>query len=331
MRNIFICTSIGVLIIGFVVVTQISYGDYVVDSIGSIGETDTYTFEGSEDDKVTIRMCATSGGLDPTLELFGPNNNLLIETWADTQANIVDYVLPDSGTFTLCVCDYENSETGNYWLSLQCRQNIKARADTIYYDSLYTEDSISPYGDMDAYIFQGNENDSVTIQMSIIVNPSELDPMLELFDSNDNLLAEVWGNANAKILNFVLPHSDTYVLFLSDYAGDEIGDYWFRFQKKIVTSVNNNQSIPFGFTLGQNYPNPFNPVTTIKYQIPELSFVTLKVFDVLGREIATIVNEEKPIGSYEVEFNAASLPSGIYLYQLRSGNYVETKKMIILK
>ena len=326
---------------GFVFVTQISYGDYIVDSIGSIGEADTYTFDGSEDDKVTIRMCATSGGLDPTLELFGPNNNLLIEIWADTQANIVDFVLPDSGTFTLCVCDYENSETGNYWLSLQCRQNIQASADTIYYDSFYTEDSISPYGDMDAYIFQGNESDSVTIQMSIIVNPSELDPMLELFDSNDNLLIEVWDNANAEILNFVLPYSDTYVLFLSDFAGDEIGDYWFRFQKKMITSVNNSQSIPFGFSLSQNYPNPFNPSTKISWQSPVSSRQILKVYDVLGNEVATLVNEEKLAGSYEVEFsaiggsasggNAYNVTSGIYFYKLRAGSFIQTKKMILLK
>ena len=331
MKKILIIASITILTMGFVFVTQISYGDYIVDSIGSIGEADTYTFDGSEDDKVTIRMCATSGGLDPTLELFGPNNNLLIEIWADTQANIVDFVLPDSGTFTLCVCDYENSKTGNYWLSLQCRQNIQAGADTIYYDSFYTEDSISPYGDMDAYIFQGNENDSVTIQMSIIVNPSELDPMLELFDSNDNLLTEVWDNANAKIINFVLPYSDTYVLFASDYEGNETGDYWLSFQKNLVTSVNNNQSIPFDFSLGQNYPNPFNPTTTISYSLPVKLEVELVIYNALGESVMQLVNEEKPAGSYEVNFNATNLPSGIYFYKLLAGSFVETKKMVLLK
>ena len=184
---------------------------------------------------------------------------------------------------------------------------------------------------MDAYIFQGNENDSVTIQMSIIVNPSELDPMLELFDSNDNLLTEVWDNANAKILNFVLPYSDTYALFLSDFAGDEIGDYWFRFQKNLITRVNNNQSIPFGFSLGQNYPNPFNPNTKIKYSVPQSSNVVIKIFDVLGNEIETLVNEEKPVGRYEVIFNAARLPSGVYFYRLKAGKFVETKKMVLMK
>jgi hypothetical protein len=85
------------------------------------------------------------------------------------------------------------------------------------------------------------------------------------------------------------------------------------------------------YLLAQNYPNPFNPITTIKYQIPEVVLVTLKVFDVLGNEIATLVNEEKPIGSYEVKFNATGLTSGVYFYQLKSEEYLQTKKMILLR
>jgi len=98
-----------------------------------------------------------------------------------------------------------------------------------------------------------------------------------------------------------------------------------------VVSVDKIPNIPNTITLYQNYPNPFNPTTVIKYQIPELSFVTLKVFDALGNDIATLVNEEKPIGSYEVEFEARNLPSGIYFYRLQAGSFVETKKMILLK
>ena len=85
------------------------------------------------------------------------------------------------------------------------------------------------------------------------------------------------------------------------------------------------------YKLSQNYPNPFNPVTTIKYQFPERGFVTLKVYDVLGNEVATLVNEEKPAGGYEVEWNASDLPSGIYFYRMRAGNFIDTKKLILLK
>ena len=96
-----------------------------------------------------------------------------------------------------------------------------------------------------------------------------------------------------------------------------------------------NPSQPNSFFLSQNYPNPFNPVTKIKFSIPqnvrrETGNVSLKIYDVLGREIATLVNEEKPAGEYEVEFNAVNLPSGIYFYQLKAGKFAETKKMILL-
>jgi hypothetical protein len=89
--------------------------------------------------------------------------------------------------------------------------------------------------------------------------------------------------------------------------------------------------LPTQLNLEQNYPNPFNPTTTVKYQIPELSFVTLKVYDVLGNEIATLVKEEKPAGRYKVEFNATGLPSGIYFYRLHAGSFEKTKKMELMK
>jgi hypothetical protein len=96
--------------------------------------------------------------------------------------------------------------------------------------------------------------------------------------------------------------------------------------------------------LAQNYPNPFNPTTKIKYTIPTSTvssplpkgrtkegFITLKVYDVLGNELSTLVNEEKPAGEYETEFVGTGLPSGIYFYQLRAGSYLETKKMVLLR
>jgi hypothetical protein len=105
----------------------------------------------------------------------------------------------------------------------------------------------------------------------------------------------------------------------------------FRSINSTITFADNSITTLSTFSLAQNYPNPFNPATTIKYQIPELSFVTLKVYDVLGGEIATLVNEEKPAGGYEVEFNKTELPSGIYFYRLQADNYIETRKMVLMK
>ena len=111
-----------------------------------------------------------------------------------------------------------------------------------------------------------------------------------------------------------------------------------------TSGVNDNNAIPNQFELYQNYPNPFNPNTVIKYQLPETGFVTLKVYDVLGNEVATLINEEKTAGSYEIEFNSHSdesqnlpagrqgLSSGIYFYQIKVENkFIETKKLVLLK
>jgi len=106
-----------------------------------------------------------------------------------------------------------------------------------------------------------------------------------------------------------------------------------------VSVENSPQNIPNQFALEQNYPNPFNPTTKIKYTIPTVTlslskgdtYVTLKVYDVLGNVIATLVDEYKPAGSYEVNFNASQLSSGIYFYTLKTGTFIETKKMTLLK
>ncbi|MBK9097158.1 MAG: right-handed parallel beta-helix repeat-containing protein [bacterium] len=92
-----------------------------------------------------------------------------------------------------------------------------------------------------------------------------------------------------------------------------------------------SQEVPTKVSLEANYPNPFNPTTTIRYSIPQNNIVTLTVYDILGSEVATLVNEEQSAGSYEVSFNASHLSSGIYVYRLRSGSFVETKKMVLLK
>jgi hypothetical protein len=100
-----------------------------------------------------------------------------------------------------------------------------------------------------------------------------------------------------------------------------------------VTGVEHsqNRNIPESYTLYQNFPNPFNPSTTIKYSIPQASFVTLKVYDILGREVQSLVNEEKPTGSYEIKFNGSYLSSGVYFYRMHAGSFVSTKKLILLK
>jgi hypothetical protein len=107
--------------------------------------------------------------------------------------------------------------------------------------------------------------------------------------------------------------------------------------ENLYTGVSNNEGkTPLSFKLSQNYPNPFNPATTIQYTLPSIvgaqgSNTILKIFDLLGREVATLVNQKQKPGEYRVTFNAGNLASGIYFYRLTSGNFVQTKKMMLLK
>jgi len=105
----------------------------------------------------------------------------------------------------------------------------------------------------------------------------------------------------------------------------------YEYQLLVGIEENLSSIVPDAYSLSQNYPNPFNPTTTINYGLKERSFVELKIYDILGREVALLINEEQDAGYYELNFNAASLASGIYLYQLNAGNFVETKKMVLMK
>ena len=142
--------------------------------------------------------------------------------------------------------------------------------------------------------------------------------------------------------------------FLVDCSGIEQGDYYFRLTTSVTDSADfaltniqrddytlqksnlinrtfKGEAIPKVYSLEQNYPNPFNPSTTIRYQLPQDGLVTLKIYDILGREVTTLVNEEKAKGKYEVNFNATNLASGVYLYRIRVNDYVAVKKMLLIK
>ena len=150
-------------------------------------------------------------------------------------------------------------------------------------------------------------------------------------DGNENFTAHVIStNAVAAVSVFAGDvDGDTDIDVLSASALDsEIN--WYE-NLSIVSVEQVSSEIPTEFSLNQNYPNPFNPSTTITYSIPKESIVTLKIFNAIGEEVATLVNEFKQVGNYEASFNSSSLPSGIYLYRMQAGDFVQTKNMILLK
>ena len=140
---------------------------------------------------------------------------------------------------------------------------------------------------------------------------------------------ESWSSMNSGLIV-----NDIYTLFIDSQGfllAGSAGNGIYKSINSVLDSSEDENNTPNKFFLYQNYPNPFNPSTKIKYSIPHSSFVTLKVYDLLGKEVAILVNEEKPVGYYEIEFNGNNLSSGIYFYSMETGNFSDTKKLILIK
>ena len=134
-------------------------------------------------------------------------------------------------------------------------------------------------------------------------------------------LDPIWDSDSLSVVVFVQSTGSMTV-----YQSETIG-----YNELNVTGLNDLKTSPDAFVLEQNYPNPFNPTTVINYHLPVSGNVSLKVFDLLGREVTTLVDEHQPAGRYEVKFNGSALPSGIYFYELTAENYTAVKKLMLLK
>jgi hypothetical protein len=144
---------------------------------------------------------------------------------------------------------------------------------------------------------------------------------IQMAQNSAHLIVPVWENL-----------ANEPVKILIDLGNDgTIDDSMFVTNQYTGIEIQNYAGIPTEFKLLQNFPNPFNPVTTINYELPVKGFVTLKVYDILGREVATLVNEQKNQGRYSVTFDASGMATGVYIYQLRANDHVFSRKMLLLK
>jgi hypothetical protein len=186
----------------------------------------------------------------------------------------------------------------------------------IYGDAAY-DDNFNRYG-----LYQGTGGDSVTYMIPVVPNTSYKITAELCYQSVKPELVDYLRDINEEdIIKFVkmydkLPNIPVIMKsVLSDF----------------ITSVDNIQEYPKELKLRQNYPNPFNPVTQFDFEIPNSSFVSLKIFDLLGNEIATLLNENMEAGYYSTKWDATHFPSGIYFYKIQAGRYIQTKKMLLLK
>ena len=134
---------------------------------------------------------------------------------------------------------------------------------------------------------------------------------------------QLFNNGLTSLYGFVLAQAPNGTIYAT--SGDGV------FKSTGTTNIGNDGTVINSYRLEQNYPNPFNPSTTINYNLPVQQHVSLKVYDVLGNEIATLINVEQNAGSHSIDFNASQLGSGVYFYRLETGNFAETKSMILIK
>jgi hypothetical protein len=166
----------------------------------------------------------------------------------------------------------------------------------------------------------------------INVDPKFLDSTYRLSDFSD-CIGKGTDSTQIGSLWYRAPRSDFFGSSRPKPAGSkpDIGACENPRKDPLVGAAQESAGLPLVFALGQNYPNPFNPTTVVSYQLPVASLVQLSVYDLLGREVTVLVHERKAAGSHNEQFDASGLASGVYFYRLTAGNFVQTRKMVVVK
>ncbi len=200
-----------------------------------------------------------------------------------------------------------------------------------------TADHVPPGGTSVNYVeipMMGNYSGTVTYSASVSPSPSPGSITLNFLPSNVKTLTGTPDSIGLNAVTTANVPANTYTVTVTgaENGGPRTHTRSYTIQVGSFTGLhNNNGEIPKVYSLYQNYPNPFNPSTQIEYALPKQSLVSIKIFDILGREVSNLVNEVKPAGSYQVTFNASNLPSGIYYYKINAGEFSDVKKMILIK
>jgi len=226
-------------------------------------------------------------------------------TLASGKLKIPDGAIQPLGFIELPV----NLVNGNNIYSFEAEINFDS--EILQYESVVFSAALS------GYVKQSNTIENKLIIVGAATNPgiSEGNFATVKFSLKPNVSAEDTRIILSKLRlneNAVVANSDTALI-------------------SIINSIPGDVSLPTEYLLSQNYPNPFNPATTIKYQLPEASHVTLKIYNVMGELVQVLIDEEKPAGYHHADFNAARLSSGIYFYRISSGSFTDIKKMILVK
>jgi len=169
--------------------------------------------------------------------------------------------------------------------------------------------------------------DTLDERLFMWVNPNPADPEPDTISANARAFRNMNDGFNRVVYHFGGQFAEQLLIIDEIRLGNSWDDV-----SSTLTGIEQENKIPVEYYLSQNYPNPFNPRTTIFYSLPKESIITLKVYDVIGNEVETLIqNERKLPGSYNISFDASNLPSGVYLYKFQADNFLKTNKMLLLK
>ena len=302
--------------------------------------------------QVVMGMDVNSGGdLFAALNTSGIYRRLV----TDDRWHFVSENIPDTNAFSICVNSndivfagfpdgyiYKSSDNGEKWVqSLSGYQNytvefLKSAGEYVFailhnYNYPYQDNSIGLYSYDDGDTWHnlnvsdlGSRINSIDYYSNeFIVAGTDTKGVFVSYDFGNN-----WVDANQGLSD---NNVERVVITPGGYLFCGTENEGIFMANLNPTNVDDSNNLLVNFSLEQNYPNPFNPLTNIRYSIPHSSKATIKIFDVLGNEIETLVNEEKLAGEYEVKFDGSGLSSGIYFYQLKAGSFIQTKKLILLR
>jgi hypothetical protein len=271
----------------------ISVFEYLVNGVLQLSQRDAYTYDNNEHLLTDTNYAYTNGGW-----VISELNNQTKDTYGNTLTTLREYFKSDSLYEAI-----RNIYTYNS-INEELTEN-----ESSFFDSVWTNDYSITY----TYDEYGN---AIHGRFSILSSSFQIITYIDYTDGGESTLYNVgWltmfydGGASSMFCS----GNSVDVSYIS------------------ITGVQSTNGNAYTFSLSQNYPNPFNPATTISFYLPSKSFVSLKIFDLLGRDIATIISEEMPAGGYSRQWIASKMTSGIYFYRLQAGSYSETKKLILLK
>ena len=251
-----------------------------------------------------------------------------VSTASDFSTFVTDYDGKDVGNVTSCnVTSLSGSTIYYYRVRASNSGGTSANSNTITVTTLLAAPVAIAATNITTSGFTANWNAS-TGATNYWVDVSTTDDFSNVLASYNNKSV---GNVTTHIIISLTPNT-TYYFRVCASNSSSTSPYSNTITVTTnVTGVDDLLNLPTRFDLSQNYPNPFNPTTTIKYQIPEETFVGIKVYNLLGSEVTTLVNEMRTVGTYEVKFNASQLTSGIYIYKIQAGQFSQMKKMVLVK